>query len=86
MLEVECCTQKCRFQGSVRGAVAAFGVLPIDGLIARDGRTGTILRSGYGFLADVRPVPIVVHAADAVHHQSVRRNGVLGRLVPFLRV
>jgi cytochrome b561 len=60
-----------------------FGYLQLPDLVARDQLTFEMLRTLHHKLAWVLIAVLVVHVAAVVHHDVVRRDGILRRMLPF---
>ena len=61
-----------------------FGVLPIPDLIAKDKAIGDLLAVVHRSLAFGLAALVGLHVAAAIKHQLMDRDGVMGRMVPFL--
>jgi len=64
--------------------VVWFGVLPLPDLVAKDAALGSTLQTVHVVLAYTLAVVVVGHIAAALHHQFVKRNGVLARMLPIV--
>lgn len=62
-----------------------FGVLPLPDLVPRDKALGDALRTLHQTLNWVLAATVAGHAAAALVHQFVLRDGTLARMVPALR-
>jgi cytochrome b561 len=65
--------------------VVWFGALPLPDLVARDIQLFERLRTTHHWLAWTLMALLVVHALAVVHHDVVRRDGILRRMLPFGR-
>jgi cytochrome b561 len=61
-----------------------FGVLPIPDLIGKDKAMGDVLVVVHQSLAFGLAALVGLHVAVAIKHQLMDRDGVMGRMVPFL--
>jgi len=66
-------------------AVVWFGVLPLPDLVGRDLQLFERLRTTHHWLAWTLMALLVVHVLAVVHHDVVRRDGILRRMLPFAR-
>lgn len=62
-----------------------FGVLPIPDLIGKDKAIGDILELVHTSLAFGLAALVGLHIAAAIKHQFRDRDGLMGRMVPFLK-
>jgi cytochrome b561 len=62
-----------------------FGVLPIPDLIGKDKAVGDVLAVVHRSLAFGLAALVGLHVAAAIKHQFMDRDGVMGRMVPFLK-
>ena len=62
-----------------------FGVLPIPDLIGKDKAMGDVLVVVHQSLAFGLAALAGLHVAAAIKHQWMDRDGVMGRMVPFLK-
>jgi cytochrome b561 len=62
-----------------------FGVLPLPDLVPRDKALGNALRALHETLNWVLAAAVGGHAAAALYHQFVLRDGTLARMAPALR-
>lgn len=62
-----------------------FGVLPIPDLIGKDKAMGDVLVVVHQSLAFGLAALVGLHVAAALKHQLMDRDGVMGRMVPFLK-
>lgn len=61
-----------------------FGVLPLPDLLARDEALGRLLSEVHELLAWTLASLVAIHAAAALKHHFVDRDGVLRRMLPML--
>ena len=61
-----------------------FGVLPIPDLIEKNKDIGEVLEEIHQWLAYGLAALVVLHTAAAIKHHFVDRDGLLGRMFPFL--
>ncbi len=59
-----------------------FGVIPLPALIAADKARAEAMGQIHGVLALALLVVIVLHVAGALYHLLVKRDGVVGRMLP----
>lgn len=64
--------------------VVWFGVLPLPDLVGRDRELGALLKDVHITLNYVLLAVVIGHVAAALHHHFVRRDGILGRMLPFV--
>lgn len=65
------------------GATATLlGLVPLPALVAKDDRLAETLGALHGALAWMLLVVIGLHVAGALYHGVVKRDGVLGRMLP----
>ncbi len=62
-----------------------FGVLPIPDLIGKDKAMGDVLVVVHQSLAFGLAALVSLHVAAAIKHHFMDRDGVMGRMVPFLK-
>jgi cytochrome b561 len=73
-------------QSSAAGfQVVWFGVLPLPDLIGKDKSMAGILKELHAGSVNLLVTLAALHAAAALYHQHVRHDGVLARMVPWLR-
>jgi cytochrome b561 len=65
--------------------VVWFGVLPLPDLVARDMQLFERLRTTHHWLAWTLMGLLAMHVLAVVHHDVVRRDGILRRMLPFAR-
>jgi cytochrome b561 len=65
--------------------VVWFGVLPLPDLVGKDKLLAKIFEELHEGSVNLLVTLVVLHAAAAVYHHHVRRDGVLARMVPWLR-
>lgn len=61
-----------------------FGVLPIPDLIGKDEAVGDVLVQVHKWLAYGLATLVGLHIATAVKHHFIDRDGLMGRMLPFL--
>ncbi len=61
-----------------------FGVLPLPDLIGKDKAIGHILEAVHSSLAFGLAALVGLHVAAAIKHHFMDRDGLMGRMVPFL--
>lgn len=69
--------------GLVGYRVKVFGVFDIAGWLADDEGAAEIVNSFHGLAADVLLVLLLVHVAAALHHQFIKGDGLVWRMLPF---
>jgi cytochrome b561 len=62
-----------------------FGVLPLPDLLAKDKALGDLLALVHKSLNFTLAALVLAHAGAALKHHFVDRDGVLARMLPFLR-
>jgi cytochrome b561 len=73
-------------QSSAAGfQVVWFGVLPLPDLVGKDKALAEILKELHEGSVNLLLALVALHAAAALYHQYVRHDGVLARMVPWLR-
>ena len=73
-------------QSSAAGfPVVWFGVLPLPDLVGKDKALAEILKELHEGSVNLLLALVALHAAAALYHQYVRHDGVLARMVPWLR-
>lgn len=65
--------------------VVMFGVLPLTDFIGKDKALAEILSQMHQGAVLLLMLLIAVHALAAIYHQRVRHDGVMARMLPFLR-
>lgn len=63
-----------------------FGVLPLPDLVGKDKALGDLLKDWHENLNYLLLALVVIHVAAALKHQFVTRDGLLARMMPWLRV
>lgn len=63
-----------------------FGVLPIPDLIGKDKVIGDVLTVVHQTLAFSLAALVGLHVAAALKHQFLDRDGLMGRMIPFLKL
>ncbi len=64
--------------------VVWFGVLPLPDLVGKDKAVAEIFEELHEGAVNLLVVLVALHAAAALYHHHVRRDGVLARMVPWL--
>lgn len=59
-----------------------FGVIPLPALIDKDKPTAEAIGGAHGLLAWALLAVIALHVAGALYHATVKRDGVVGRMLP----
>lgn len=71
---------------SAKGVQTVYlGVLPLPDLLSKDEGLGELLALFHATLAYALAALVAAHVAAALKHQFVDRDGVLARMLPFLR-
>jgi len=65
--------------------VVWFGVLPLPDLIGKSESLAELFESTHEILAWLMALIVVAHAAAAIKHHVVARDGILARMLPFLK-
>lgn len=66
-------------------SVTWFGFLPLPDLVGRDLALFGRLRTTHHWLAWILMALLVLHVLAVVHHDLMRRDGILRRMLPFMR-
>lgn len=66
-------------------SVVWFGVLPIPDLIGKDKTLAEVLKELHEGSVNLLVILVALHAVAALYHHHIRRDGVLARMVPWLR-
>lgn len=66
-------------------SVVWFGVMPIPDLIGKDKALAEVLKELHEVSVNLLVTLVALHALAALYHHHVRRDGVLVRMVPWLR-
>lgn len=66
-------------------SVVWFGVLPLPDLVGKDKALAEVLKDMHVGAVNILFVLVLLHALAALYHQLVRKDGVLARMVPWLR-
>jgi cytochrome b561 len=66
-------------------SVVLFGVLPIPDLVGKDKALAEVFEELHEGSVNLLVTLVALHAAAALYHHHVRRDGVLARMVPWLR-
>ncbi|MDP2832865.1 MAG: cytochrome b/b6 domain-containing protein [Pseudomonadota bacterium] len=73
-------------QSSAAGfQVVWFGVLPLPDLVGKDKAWAELFKELHEGSVNLLVALVVLHAVAALYHQHVRHDGVLARMVPWLR-
>lgn len=65
--------------------VVWFGVLPLPDLVGKDKALADLYKELHEGSVNLLVTLVALHAAAALYHHHVRRDGVLVRMVPWLR-
>jgi len=65
--------------------VVWFGALPLPDLVGKDRALAKILKELHAGSVNLLLALVVLHATAALYHQHFRHDGVLARMVPWLR-
>lgn len=65
--------------------VVLFGVLPLPDLVAKNKELAALLKELHEGSVNLLVGLVALHAAAALYHQHFRHDGVLARMVPWLR-
>lgn len=65
--------------------VVYLGVLPLPVLIEADDTLKEVLKQAHLWLNYLMAAIVAVHAAAAIKHQAIDRDGTLARMLPFLK-
>jgi cytochrome b561 len=65
--------------------VVWFGVLPLPDLVGKDKALAEVLKELHGGSVNLLVTLVALHVVAALYHQHVRHDGVLARMVPWLR-
>jgi len=65
-------------------SVVWFGVLPLPDLVGKDKALAEIFKELHEGSVNLLVSLVVLHAAAALYHHYIRRDGVLARMVPWL--
>jgi cytochrome b561 len=66
-------------------SVVWFGVLPMPDMVGKDKALAEIFKELHEGSVNLLIALVVVHAVAAVYHHHIRRDGVLVRMVPWLK-
>jgi len=66
--------------------VVWFGVLPLPDLVGKDKILAVTFKELHEGSVNLLVTLVAIHAAAALYHHHVRRDGVLARMVPWLRI
>lgn len=66
-------------------SVVWFGVLPLPDLVGKDKAVAEIFKELHEGSVNLLVTLVALHAAAALYHHHVRRDGVLARMAPWLR-
>ena len=73
------------FSSAANVQVVYLGIVPLPMLIAPDPALKTVLRDVHVALNYTLAVLVVLHVAAALKHQWFDRDGLLSRMIPFIR-
>lgn len=65
--------------------VVWFGVLPLPDLVGKDKALAEVFKELHEGSVNLLVTLVALHAAAALYHHHFRRDGVLARMVPWLR-
>jgi len=65
--------------------VVYLGIVPLPSLIGPDDALKEILKQTHIWLNYLMAAIVVIHAAAAIKHQFIERDGTLARMLPFLK-
>jgi cytochrome b561 len=65
-------------------SVVWFGVLPLPDLVGKDKALAEVLKELHAGSVNLLIALVALHAAAALYHHHIRRDGVLARMVPGL--
>ncbi|GAA5176821.1 cytochrome b [Niveibacterium umoris] len=65
--------------------VVWFGVLPLPDLIGKNEQLAEFFEGAHELLAWLMAAIVIAHAAAAIKHHLVARDGILARMLPFLK-
>ena len=65
--------------------VVLFGILPLPDLVGKDKALAEVFEELHEGTVNLLVTLAALHAAAALYHHHVRRDGVLARMVPWLR-
>ena len=65
--------------------VVLFGVLPLPDFVSPDKALAEAIKPWHAALAYALAAVVVLHVAGALKHHVVDRDGLLGRMLPFVR-
>jgi cytochrome b561 len=66
-------------------SVVWFGVLPLPDLVGKDKALAEIFKELHEGSVNLLVTLVVLHAAAALYHHHIRRDGVLARMLPWLK-
>jgi cytochrome b561 len=66
-------------------SVVWFGVLPLPDMVGKDKALAEIFKELHEGSVNLLVTLVVLHAAAALYHHHIRRDGVLARMVPWLK-
>ena len=73
------------YSSSTGVSVIYFDLVPLPDLVAKDKTLAVVLKAVHGTLNFTLLALVIVHAGAALRHGFVDRDGVLPRMLPFLR-
>ncbi len=65
-------------------SVVWFGVLPLPDLVGKDKALAEVFKELHEGSVNLLIALVVLHAAAALYHHHIRRDGVLARMVPWV--
>ncbi|MDP2787348.1 MAG: cytochrome b/b6 domain-containing protein [Pseudomonadota bacterium] len=66
-------------------SVVWFGVLPLPDMLGKDKALAELFKELHEGSVNLLVALVVAHAAAALYHHHIRRDGVLARMAPWLR-
>jgi len=66
-------------------SVVWFGVLPLPDLVGKDKALAEVFKELHEGSVNLLVTLVVLHAVAALYHHHIRRDGVLIRMLPWLR-
>jgi cytochrome b561 len=79
-----CSDVRLAAQLSAGFSVVWFGVLPLPDLVGKDKALAEVFKELHAGSVNLLIALVVLHAAAALYHHHIRRDGVLARMVPGL--
>lgn len=62
-----------------------FGVVPLPDLVPKDAALAAVLKNAHQWMAWAMALIVVAHAGAAIKHHLLARDGILARMLPFLK-